>query len=93
MGGEPPHDNLDVEAFVHDHKRSTLRKLTKLNMYEVWEDDIDDIHIVAFADEHDPEGNFQIHFYHDGKAAGLVLRICEPVLTCNKTNLNEFSRL
>ena len=56
MGGEPPHDNLDVEAFVHDHKRSTLRKLTKLNMYEVWEDDIDDIHIVAFADEHDPEG-------------------------------------
>ena len=25
-------------------------------MYEVWEDEINDIHIVAFADEHDPEG-------------------------------------
>ena len=28
-------------------------------MYEVWEDEINDIHIVAFADEHDPEGMTQ----------------------------------
>ena len=56
MPGELPHDNIDLEAFVHSHKRATLRRLTKLNMYEVWEDEINDIHIVAFADEHDPEG-------------------------------------
>ena len=82
MGGEPPHDNLDVEAFVHGHKRSTLRKLTKLNMYEVWEDDIDDIHIVAFADEHDPEGEFEFElqtlkyiFHHDGQDQWTVLSL------------------
>ena len=56
MQGELPHDNIDIEAFVEDHKRSTLRKLMKINMYEVWEDDINDIHIVAFADDEDPEG-------------------------------------
>ena len=61
MTGEPPHDNLDIEAFVNENKRATLRKLTRLNMYEVWEDDINDIHIVAFADEHDPEGYEFIH--------------------------------
>ena len=59
MPGELPHDNIDVEAFVSAHKRATLRRLTKLNMYEVWEDEINHIHIVAFADEHDPEGLFK----------------------------------
>ena len=47
---------LIYEIHFSDHKRSTLRKLSRLNMYEVWEDEINDIHIVAFADEHDPEG-------------------------------------
>ena len=45
-----------IQNLFSDHKRSTLRKLSRLNMYEVWEDEINDIHIVAFADEHDPEG-------------------------------------
>ena len=56
MPGDLPHDNIDIEAFVEDHKRSTLRKLMKVNMYETWEDDINDIHVVAFADDEDPEG-------------------------------------
>lgn len=59
--GEPIHDNIDIEAFVNENKRATLRRLTRLNMYDVWEDDINDIHIVAFADEHDPEGYEFIH--------------------------------
>ena len=50
------HRKLQVRNYFSDHKRSTLRKLSRLNMYEVWEDEINDIHIVAFADEHDPEG-------------------------------------
>ena len=27
-----------------------------MHMYTIWEDEINNIHIVAFADEHDPEG-------------------------------------
>ena len=61
MPGEPPHDNLDIENFVNDKKRATLRQLTKLNMYQIWEDDINDIHIVVFADEQDPEGFEMLH--------------------------------
>jgi hypothetical protein len=29
MEGEPPHDNIDLEAFIARHKRATLRQLTK----------------------------------------------------------------
>merc|ERR1712130_822153 len=29
MEGEPPHDNIDIEAFINEHKRATLRRCTK----------------------------------------------------------------
>nr|XP_002130664.1 calsequestrin-2 [Ciona intestinalis] len=54
--GETPLDNTVIEKFVQEHKRATLRKLRTMDMYETWEDDINDIHVVAFADETDPEG-------------------------------------
>ncbi|CAG5110220.1 Oidioi.mRNA.OKI2018_I69.chr2.g4645.t1.cds [Oikopleura dioica] len=69
MEGEPPHDNIDLEAFIARHKRATLRQLTKLNMYEVWEDEINGIHIVAFSDDEDPEG---YEFSQNLKAAAQI---------------------
>ena len=75
MSGAGPHDNIDIEAFVEDNKRSTLRKLSRLNMYEVWEDDINDIHIVAFADDEDPEGTV--------KKYGLISRLLSQVTKYN----------
>uniref|UniRef100_A0A8C6KD28 Calsequestrin n=1 Tax=Nothobranchius furzeri TaxID=105023 RepID=A0A8C6KD28_NOTFU len=51
-----PLTEMDIVEFVHQHRRATLRKLRAENMFEVWEDDMDGIHIVAFAEEEDPDG-------------------------------------
>uniref|UniRef100_A0AAZ3PBC8 Calsequestrin n=1 Tax=Oncorhynchus tshawytscha TaxID=74940 RepID=A0AAZ3PBC8_ONCTS len=47
---------MEIVEFVHQHKRATLRKLRAEDMFETWEDDLDGIHIVAFAEEEDPDG-------------------------------------
>lgn len=47
---------MDIVEYVHQHRRATLRKLRAENMFETWEDDMDGIHIVAFAEEEDPDG-------------------------------------
>ncbi|XP_033837513.1 calsequestrin-2-like [Periophthalmus magnuspinnatus] len=51
-----PLTELDIVDFVTQHRRATLRKLRAENMFETWEDDMDGIHIVAFAEEEDPDG-------------------------------------
>uniref|UniRef100_A0AAQ4RQQ7 Calsequestrin n=1 Tax=Gasterosteus aculeatus aculeatus TaxID=481459 RepID=A0AAQ4RQQ7_GASAC len=49
-----PLSEMDIVEFVNQHRRATLRKLRAENMFETWEDDMDGIHIVAFAEEEDP---------------------------------------
>ncbi|MBN3312002.1 CASQ2 protein, partial [Atractosteus spatula] len=51
-----PHTEEEIVDFVNEHKRPTLRKLRAEDMFETWEDDMDGIHIVAFAEEEDPDG-------------------------------------
>ncbi|KAK0134000.1 Calsequestrin-2 [Merluccius polli] len=51
-----PLSETDIVDFVQQHRRATLRKLRAENMFETWEDDMDGIHIVAFAEEEDPDG-------------------------------------
>ncbi|KAJ3584804.1 hypothetical protein NHX12_015299 [Muraenolepis orangiensis] len=51
-----PLSEMDIVEFVQQHRRATLRKLRAENMFETWEDDMDGIHIVAFAEEEDPDG-------------------------------------
>uniref|UniRef100_A0A8C2YCV3 Calsequestrin n=1 Tax=Coturnix japonica TaxID=93934 RepID=A0A8C2YCV3_COTJA len=51
-----PHGREEIARFVEEHKRATLRKLKPESMYETWEDDMEGIHIVAFAEEDDPDG-------------------------------------
>uniref|UniRef100_A0A8C7ZB32 Calsequestrin n=1 Tax=Oryzias sinensis TaxID=183150 RepID=A0A8C7ZB32_9TELE len=51
-----PYIESDIIEFIEQHERSTLRKLQPHSMYEIWEDDIDGEHIVAFAEEDDPDG-------------------------------------
>ncbi|KAK7893412.1 hypothetical protein WMY93_022564 [Mugilogobius chulae] len=51
-----PLTEMDIVEFVIQHRRATLRKLRTENMFETWEDDMDGIHIVAFAEEEDPDG-------------------------------------
>ncbi|XP_077370473.1 calsequestrin-2-like isoform X2 [Festucalex cinctus] len=51
-----PLSEMDIVDFVTQHRRATLRKLRAENMFETWEDDMDGIHIVAFAEEEDPDG-------------------------------------
>ncbi|KAM8871576.1 calsequestrin-2-like [Synchiropus picturatus] len=51
-----PLTEMDIVDFVHQHRRATLRKLRAENMFETWEDDMEGIHIVAFAEEEDPDG-------------------------------------
>uniref|UniRef100_A0AAY5F4X9 Calsequestrin n=1 Tax=Electrophorus electricus TaxID=8005 RepID=A0AAY5F4X9_ELEEL len=51
-----PHTEDELVAFVTEHRRPTLRKLRAEDMFETWEDDLDGIHIVAFAEEEDPDG-------------------------------------
>ncbi|KAM3857145.1 calsequestrin-2-like [Diretmus argenteus] len=51
-----PLSEMDIVDFVNQHRRATLRKLRAENMFETWEDDMEGIHIVAFAEEEDPDG-------------------------------------
>ncbi|XP_035005881.2 calsequestrin-2 [Hippoglossus stenolepis] len=51
-----PLTEMEIVEFVNQHRRATLRKLRAENMFETWEDDMDGIHIVAFAEEEDPDG-------------------------------------
>ncbi|KAG9348802.1 hypothetical protein JZ751_029119 [Albula glossodonta] len=51
-----PHSEEDIVEFVTAHRRPTLRKLRAEDMFETWEDDMEGIHIVAFAEEEDPDG-------------------------------------
>ncbi|KAJ7307162.1 hypothetical protein JRQ81_009147 [Phrynocephalus forsythii] len=53
---DKPNSEEEIVQFLEEHKRPTLRKLQPESMYETWEDDIDGIHIVAFAEEDDPDG-------------------------------------
>ncbi|KAL1270486.1 hypothetical protein QQF64_029502 [Cirrhinus molitorella] len=51
-----PYREDDIVSFIEEHNRPTLRKLEPHSMYEIWEDDINGQHIVAFAEESDPDG-------------------------------------
>ncbi|KAI5090055.1 calsequestrin-2 precursor, partial [Silurus meridionalis] len=51
-----PNSEDEIVDFVNQHRRPTLRKLRAEDMFETWEDDMDGIHIVAFAEEEDPDG-------------------------------------
>ncbi|KAL3056359.1 hypothetical protein OYC64_018947 [Pagothenia borchgrevinki] len=51
-----PHSEEELVKFINEHRRPTLRKLRPEDMFETWEDDIEGIHIVAFAEEEDPDG-------------------------------------
>ncbi|CAM4492207.1 unnamed protein product [Leuciscus chuanchicus] len=51
-----PYSVEEIVDFVNQHRRPTLRKLRAEDMFETWEDDMDGIHIVAFAEEEDPDG-------------------------------------
>ncbi|XP_066563078.1 calsequestrin-2 [Amia ocellicauda] len=51
-----PYTEEEIVEFVNEHKRPTLRKLRAEDMFETWEDDMDGIHIVAFAEAEDPDG-------------------------------------
>ncbi|XP_058638867.1 calsequestrin-1b isoform X3 [Onychostoma macrolepis] len=51
-----PYMEDDIVSFIEEHDRPTLRKLEPHSMYEIWEDDINGQHIVAFAEESDPDG-------------------------------------
>jgi len=51
-----PYTEAELVDFIEEHDRPTLRKLEPYSMYEIWEDDIDGEHIVAFAEEDDPDG-------------------------------------
>ncbi|XP_050961178.1 calsequestrin-1b isoform X3 [Labeo rohita] len=58
-----PYMEDDIVSFIEAHNssvvthfRPTLRKLEPHSMYEIWEDDINGQHIVAFAEESDPDG-------------------------------------
>ncbi|XP_068778207.1 calsequestrin-1 [Struthio camelus] len=53
---DKPNSKEEIVEFVEEHKRATLRKLKPESMYQTWEDDMDGIHIVAFAEEDDPDG-------------------------------------
>ncbi|XP_077356249.1 calsequestrin-1b [Festucalex cinctus] len=51
-----PYTEAELVEYIEQHDRPTLRKLQPHSMYEIWEDDIDGEHIVAFAEEDDPDG-------------------------------------
>uniref|UniRef100_A0A8K9WQC4 Calsequestrin n=1 Tax=Oncorhynchus mykiss TaxID=8022 RepID=A0A8K9WQC4_ONCMY len=51
-----PYTEAELVDYIEEHDRPTLRKLEPHSMYETWEDDIDGEHIVAFAEEDDPDG-------------------------------------
>uniref|UniRef100_A0AAQ5YIE1 Calsequestrin n=1 Tax=Amphiprion ocellaris TaxID=80972 RepID=A0AAQ5YIE1_AMPOC len=51
-----PYSEDELVKFIEDNDRPTLRKLQPHNMYEIWADDVDGEHIIAFAEEADPDG-------------------------------------
>uniref|UniRef100_A0AAY4BLF5 Calsequestrin n=1 Tax=Denticeps clupeoides TaxID=299321 RepID=A0AAY4BLF5_9TELE len=51
-----PNSEEELVSFITEHRRPTLRKLRAKDMFETWEDDMDGVHIVAFAEEEDPDG-------------------------------------
>ncbi|XP_067285171.1 calsequestrin-1b isoform X6 [Pseudorasbora parva] len=51
-----PYVEEDIISYIEEHDRPTLRKLEPHSMYEIWDDDINGQHIVAFAEESDPDG-------------------------------------
>uniref|UniRef100_A0A4W5K093 Calsequestrin n=1 Tax=Hucho hucho TaxID=62062 RepID=A0A4W5K093_9TELE len=51
-----PYTEEELVEYIEDHDRPTLRKMEPDNMYEIWEDDINGEHIIAFAEEDDPDG-------------------------------------
>uniref|UniRef100_A0A671KLW8 Calsequestrin n=1 Tax=Sinocyclocheilus anshuiensis TaxID=1608454 RepID=A0A671KLW8_9TELE len=53
---DKPHSEEELVAFISEHRRPTLRKLRAEDMFETWEDDLNGIHIVAFAEEENPDG-------------------------------------
>uniref|UniRef100_A0A674GK18 Calsequestrin n=1 Tax=Taeniopygia guttata TaxID=59729 RepID=A0A674GK18_TAEGU len=53
---DKPYSEEELVDFVREHRRATLRKLRPEDMFETWEDDMEGIHIVAFAEEDDPDG-------------------------------------
>ncbi|XP_005357169.1 calsequestrin-2 isoform X1 [Microtus ochrogaster] len=51
-----PYTEEEIVEFVTEHQRPTLRRLRPEDMFETWEDDLNGIHIVAFAERSDPDG-------------------------------------
>uniref|UniRef100_A0A8C2V7U0 Calsequestrin n=1 Tax=Chinchilla lanigera TaxID=34839 RepID=A0A8C2V7U0_CHILA len=51
-----PYTEEELVEFVKEHQRPTLRRLRPEDMFETWEDDLNGIHIVAFAERSDPDG-------------------------------------
>ncbi|XP_020756585.2 calsequestrin-2 [Odocoileus virginianus] len=53
---DKPYTEAELVEFVKEHQRPTLRRLRPEDMFETWEDDLNGIHIVAFAERSDPDG-------------------------------------
>ncbi|XP_069862519.1 calsequestrin-2 [Dipodomys merriami] len=53
---DKPHTERELVEFVKEHQRPTLRRLRPEDMFETWEDNLNGIHIVAFAEKSDPDG-------------------------------------
>ncbi|KAB0360153.1 hypothetical protein FD754_004309 [Muntiacus muntjak] len=53
---DKPYTEAEIVEFVKEHQRPTLRRLRPEDMFETWEDDLNGIHIVAFAERSDPDG-------------------------------------
>ncbi|XP_068945380.1 calsequestrin-2 [Petaurus breviceps papuanus] len=56
---DKPYTEEELVEFVKEHQRPTLRRLRPEDMFETWftgEDDLNGIHIVAFAEKSDPDG-------------------------------------
>ncbi|XP_066537739.1 calsequestrin-1a [Hoplias malabaricus] len=51
-----PYSEEELVSFIEENNRPTLRKMKPQNMYEIWEDDVNGEHIIAFAEEDDPDG-------------------------------------
>ncbi|XP_045059826.1 calsequestrin-2 isoform X2 [Desmodus rotundus] len=52
---DKPYTEEELVEFVKEHQRPTLRRLRPEDMFETWEDDLNGIHIVAFAEKSDPD--------------------------------------
>uniref|UniRef100_A0A8D1QNY0 Calsequestrin n=1 Tax=Sus scrofa TaxID=9823 RepID=A0A8D1QNY0_PIG len=53
---DKPYTEEEIVEFVKEHQRPTLRRLRPEDMFETWEDNLNGIHIVAFAERSDPDG-------------------------------------